>query len=84
MLIPCPHCGNRDHSEFTYGGDANVKRPENSNNEDAWYEYVYARENPCDDHDELWHHTAGCRTWIVVTRHTRTHEISNVTITDAL
>ena len=27
MRIPCPHCGERDHSEFRYGGDATKIRP---------------------------------------------------------
>ena len=27
MLIPCPWCGERAHTEFAYGGDATVRRP---------------------------------------------------------
>jgi heterotetrameric sarcosine oxidase delta subunit len=27
MLIPCPWCGPRNQIEFTYGGDATVRRP---------------------------------------------------------
>ena len=27
MRIPCPHCGPRAHEEFTYRGDATVRRP---------------------------------------------------------
>ena len=27
MRIPCPHCGPRTHDEFTYYGDATVRRP---------------------------------------------------------
>jgi sarcosine oxidase subunit delta len=26
-------------------------------------------------HQELWYHGGGCRSWLVVTRHTRTHDI---------
>ena len=26
--IKCPYCGNRSQNEFSYGGDANIKRPE--------------------------------------------------------
>ena len=26
MRIPCPHCGERDVSEFRYGGDATRKK----------------------------------------------------------
>ena len=34
-------------------------------------------------HQELWYHGGGCRAWLVVTRNTRTHEISDVTFADA-
>ena len=27
MMIPCPYCGDRDVSEFRYGGDASKQRP---------------------------------------------------------
>ena len=27
LLIPCPWCGPRNQIEFTYGGDATVRRP---------------------------------------------------------
>ena len=27
IRIKCPYCGERDHSEFTYGGDASVEYP---------------------------------------------------------
>ena len=35
MLIPCPWCGPRNQVEFTYGGDATVKRPANDAPETA-------------------------------------------------
>jgi len=28
LLIPCPYCGARDETEFTYGGPSHVTRPE--------------------------------------------------------
>ena len=28
LHIRCPHCGMRSQNEFSYGGDATVKRPE--------------------------------------------------------
>ena len=28
LYIKCPHCGMRPQTEFSYGGDASVKRPE--------------------------------------------------------
>lgn len=45
MLIPCPWCGERTHTEFAYGGDATVRRParpDEASNSD-WYAYLYLR-----------------------------------------
>ena len=77
MLIPCPFCGVRDASEFTYLGDATLKRPDPSspNVERAFHDYVYLRDNPAGPHREFWHHVSGCRSWLIVTRDTRNHEI---------
>ncbi len=75
ILIPCPYCGPRAQSEFTYGGDATVKRPAPDASMEAWFAYVYLRDNPKGPHDELWLHSAGCRTWFKVRRDTRTHDI---------
>ena len=75
LLIPCPWCGPRAQTEFTYGGDATVKRPSSDAPEAAWVDFVYLRDNPMGPHDELWHHSAGCRQWFHVRRDTRTHAI---------
>ena len=77
MRIPCPFCGDRDLSEFDYLGDATLTRPDPSAEgaERAFYEYVYLRDNPAGPHREFWHHVSGCRSWLIVTRDTRSHEI---------
>ena len=77
MQIKCPFCGLRDYTEFTYGGDANVRRPTNPDalSDEQWSEYVYLRDNPRGVHDELWQHMAGCRRWIAVRRNTYTHDV---------
>jgi len=75
MLIPCPYCGPRNQIEFTYGGDATLRRPAPNAPESTWVDYVYLRDNPCGPHDELWYHGAGCRSWFKVRRDTRTHQI---------
>ena len=75
MLIPCPWCGPRSQIEFTYGGDATVQRPPPDGPEADWLRYVYLRDTPRGPHDELWLHSAGCRTWFKVRRDTRTHDI---------
>jgi heterotetrameric sarcosine oxidase delta subunit len=78
MRIPCPYCGEREVHEFAYLGDATVKRPDPARNDaaQAFYEYVYLRDNPAGPFQELWYHSSGCHAWIVVTRDTRTHVIS--------
>jgi heterotetrameric sarcosine oxidase delta subunit len=77
LLIPCPHCGPRDVTEFTYGGDANVRRPAapGALSDAQWAEYIYLRDNPLGEHSELWQHAFGCRRWITVRRNTYTHDI---------
>ncbi|MEO6929481.1 MAG: sarcosine oxidase subunit delta [Casimicrobiaceae bacterium] len=75
MLIPCPYCGPRNQVEFTYGGDATVRRPASDAPEAAWFDYVYLRDNPRGLHDEWWLHSAGCRSWFQLRRDTRTHDI---------
>lgn len=79
LSIPCPWCGPRDETEFTYGGDATVTRPDTAAgavSAKAWHDFLYLRDNPCGHHDEMWHHTSGCRRWFKVRRHTKTQEVA--------
>ncbi|MBU2937182.1 MULTISPECIES: sarcosine oxidase subunit delta [Pacificibacter] len=81
MLIPHPLLGLRDAQEFTYLGDANLlNRPDPTapDAEAAFCDYVFLRDNPAGKHRELWFHEQGDRSWLVVTRDTLTHEISDV------
>lgn len=80
MRIRCPFCGERDLSEFSYLGDANIRRPDPTaaDRDSSFYEAVYLRDNPAGPHDELWYHSFGCRSWLRVSRDTRTHEIFSV------
>lgn len=86
MRIACPFCGERDLSEFTYLGDAGCPRP--ASDEDGlatrYVEAVYFRDNPAGAHRELWYHVFGCRSWLRVTRDTRTHEITAVRLAGEL
>jgi heterotetrameric sarcosine oxidase delta subunit len=75
MLIPCPYCGPRDVTEFSYGGDGNVRQPAADATLSEWSDYVYVRDNPRGPHTEHWQHSAGCRRWIRVRRNTLTHEV---------
>ena len=80
MRITCPHCGERSLDEYTYHGDAAQPRPEPGREDaaDIFYVYGYERQNVAGPMQELWYHGSGCRAWLVVTRDTRTHEISRV------
>jgi len=74
--INCPWCGLRDEAEFQYQGDATVVRPEMDAPDEAFFRYVYIRDNPKGWHTEWWHHIGGCRQWVKVVRNTLTHEIA--------
>jgi len=58
--------------------------PDRADAAQAFYEYVYLRDNPAGELRELWYHGAGCRAWLVVTRDTRTHVISAVEFASAV
>ena len=77
LLIPCPWCGERAQTEFSYEGDATVSRPDPATaSDEQWLDHIYLRDNPMGLHEELWHHVAGCRRFFKVRRNTVTHEIS--------
>ncbi len=78
IRIPCPFCGERDHSEFTYGGDATIEYPQLDAPAEAWLAAVFERRNVCGVQSETWHHVNGCRMWLVIERDTMTHEIHAV------
>jgi sarcosine oxidase, subunit delta len=76
FLIRCPYCGERDLSEFAYGGEAHIARPTNSETmSDAdWAGYIFQRSNPKGVFAERWNHQAGCRRWFNVLRNTATDD----------
>ncbi len=80
IRIDCPFCGIRDHSEFSYEGDASVEYPALDAPEDAWFEAVFLRDNPRGAHREYWRHLYGCGSFLEVARDTVTHQITEVKI----
>ena len=78
IRIKCPYCGERDHSEFSYGGDASIKYPELDAPYRDWVKAVFFRENIRGVQKETWHHSSGCRMWLEVERCTKTHKITAV------
>jgi sarcosine oxidase subunit delta len=77
LRIECPWCGPRDEPEFRWGGEVPIVRPgpPEAVSDSAWGEYLFQRDNPKGWVRERWLHTFGCRQWLVVVRHTATHEI---------
>ena len=81
MIINHPLLGPRDAAEFTYlGDDSLIDRPDGMTDDalQAFIDYAYLRDNVAGNHRELWFHEQGDRSWLVVTRHTVTHDIVKV------
>ena len=78
IRIKCPFCGERDHSEFTYGGDGSIEYPALDAPAEQWHDAVFLRENIRGIQTETWHHVNGCRMWLLVERDTMTHEIHSI------
>ena len=78
IRIQCPFCGERDHTEFTYGGDGSIKYPELDAPIKEWLAAVFKRKNIRGLQLETWHHVNGCRMWLLVERDTVTHKIHSV------
>ena len=80
LLIPCPHCGAREETEFSYGGEAHIARPADPDGLDdaQWADYLFMRTNPKGTHLERWCHSEGCRSWFNARRDTVTHAITTI------
>ena len=76
FLIPCPYCGPRAETEFRWGGEAHVSRPDPASATDQeWAQYLYFRDNLRGVAAERWRHAFGCRQWFNLVRDTRTHAV---------
>ncbi|WP_319414241.1 sarcosine oxidase subunit delta [uncultured Cohaesibacter sp.] len=75
--IDCPYCGARDESEFSYGGEAHITRPEKpeSLSDEAWGAFLFTRSNKKGLIRERWLHSHGCRRWFNLLRDSASHEI---------
>ena len=80
LLIPCPQCGEREETEFSYGGEAHIERPKEPEtlSDEDWAEYVFMRSNTKGMFLERWMHAHGCRRWFNVARDTVTYKIHAV------
>jgi len=72
LRIPCPNCGLREYTEFTFGGEL---RPIDAATPDEDFARATLRENLDGPQRERWYHLFGCRRWLTLTRDTRTNEI---------
>jgi heterotetrameric sarcosine oxidase delta subunit len=76
ILIPCPHCGPRNSSEFSYLGEPKSRphvKPDDTPSQ--WRRYLYEKRNPAGWTAEQWFHASGCRKVIVAVRHTVSNEV---------
>ena len=80
LVIPCPSCGEREETEFSYGGEAHIARPEAPEelSDREWAEYVFMRSNTKGMFLERWMHAHGCRRWFNVARDTVTYKVHAV------
>ena len=76
--ITCPYCGPRAESEFSYGGEAHIARPLDTDSltDEQWGDYLFMRKNPKGLHREQWLHAAGCRRWFNAERHTVSYQFT--------
>jgi sarcosine oxidase subunit delta len=72
LKIPCPTCGRRPSTEFTWGGEL---RPLVSPDPESDFERVFLPENVQGPQEERWFHLLGCRRWVTVTRDTTSNEV---------
>ena len=78
FLIHCPWCGDRAETEFSYGGEAGIKRPlePDALTDAEWADYLFNRKNSRGAYRELWNHAQGCRRWFEVERDTVTNKMA--------
>lgn len=75
VKIPCPHCGARDHSEFTFGDEL---RPIEAADPDEDFARVYLRTNTPVVQRERWFHAGGCRRWLTLRRDVATNGVDGL------
>ena len=77
LLINCPFCGPRAETEFSFGGPAVKKRPQDPKamTDVDWVEYLTVVPDPMGPVREKWWHGRGCGQWLELSRDTVTHDI---------
>ena len=75
FLLTCPNCGDREVTDFSFGGEA-IPRPKSKPSERELNVYNYFRRNVAGVQREWWYHRSGCRAWFLADRDTTTNEVS--------
>ena len=78
ILMPCPHCGERNVSEFRYLGEERHRPDPRTTGPEEWRGYLYLRRNPAGWTTETWFHALGCRAFFTAERHSVTNEVRAV------
>ena len=80
IILRCPYCREqRTEEELTYGGEADIARPDpNTASDTEWTDYLFMRTNPKGIHREQWCCSGGCGQWFKVARDTVTHEVTQI------
>jgi sarcosine oxidase, subunit delta len=76
QVFPCPFCGPRDETEFTFGGEAGKARPEPADtvSAEAWSGFLYVHLNPRGPSREIWRHDP-CGEFLLLERDTLSHAV---------
>ena len=77
FLIDCPHCGPREATEFSFGGEASRRAGAGASGRELTVA-PSVRRTVHGWQTEWWRHDAGCRSWLVVERDTRTDEVRGI------
>ena len=72
LLVPCPNCGLREFTEFSFGGETNP-RPKPGAPSEELADYLFVRRNASGPQQEWWYHRGGCRCWFLARRDTETN-----------
>lgn len=75
LKIPCPHCGLRPYTEFSFGGEL---RDGDSHDHEEDFRRVWLRDNASGPQVERWFHASGCRRWLTLRRDTVTNRIDGI------
>ncbi len=75
QIFPCPFCGPRDETEFTYVGEPKARpEPADAVSDQAWADYLYVNANPKGEAHEIWLHLT-CMEMFAMTRDTATNAV---------